>query len=120
MLLFSVPVFPWRLYFDRYGDPHFSLLNFSEVFKLILFCWFFSLLQKLKNPRWQIHDRGARVANLTTLPTRYSRANEGGRTFSVRTSKCGNHLTLKLLAFQSVNFLRNYDMKILNKVSFLR
>ena len=36
-----------------------------------------------------------RGANLNVLPRRYNRAKEDGRTFSVTTSKCWNHLPLK-------------------------
>ncbi|CAH3037959.1 unnamed protein product [Pocillopora meandrina] len=39
--------------------------------------------------------------------TRYIREKEEGRTFSATTSRCWNHLPLKLRASQSVNTLKN-------------
>ena len=48
-----------------------------------------------------------RGANFTILPTRFNRAKEGGRTFSVTTTKCWSHLPLKLRASTSVTILKN-------------
>ena len=53
------------------------------------------------------HSRNTRGANLTILPRRYIREKEGGRTFSATTSRCWNHLPLKLRACQSVYTLKN-------------
>ena len=53
------------------------------------------------------HSRNTRGANLTILPRRYIREKEGGRTFSATTSRCWNHLPLRLRASQSVNTLKN-------------
>ena len=53
------------------------------------------------------HSRNTRGANLTILPRRYVREKEGGRTFSATTSRCWNHLPLKLRTSQSVNTLKN-------------
>ena len=39
-----------------------------------------------------LQSRNTRGANLNMLPRRYNRAKEGGRSFSVTTSKCSNHL----------------------------
>ena len=52
-------------------------------------------------------SRNTRGANLTILPRRYIREKEGGRTFSATTSRCWNHLPLRLRASQSVNTLKN-------------
>ena len=51
------------------------------------------------------HSRNKRGANLTILPVRYIREKEGSRTFSATTSRCWNHLPLKLRASQYVNIL---------------
>ena len=54
------------------------------------------------------HSRNTpRGANFTILPRKYTREKEGGRTFSVTTSKCWNHLAIKLCTSQSVNILKN-------------
>ena len=53
------------------------------------------------------HSRNTRGANFTILPRRCIREKEGGRTFSATTSRCWNHLPLKLLTSQSVNTLKN-------------
>ena len=53
------------------------------------------------------HNRNTRGANYTILPKRFNRAKEGGRTFSATTTKCWNHLPLKLRASSSVNILKN-------------
>ena len=57
------------------------------------------------------HSRNTRGANLTILPRRYIREKEGGRTFSATTSRCWNHLPLKLRASQSANNLKNASYK---------
>ena len=41
------------------------------------------------------HSRNTRGANFSTLPRKYTREKEGGRTFSVSTSRCWNHLPLR-------------------------
>ena len=53
------------------------------------------------------HGRNTRGANLTILPRGYIREKERGRTFSATTSRCWNHLPLKLRASQSLNTLNN-------------
>ena len=53
------------------------------------------------------HSRTTRGANFTILPTRFNRAKEGGRTFSATTTKCCNHLRLKLRASSSANIHKN-------------
>ena len=47
------------------------------------------------------HSRNTRGAKLTILPRRYIGEKEGGRKFSVTTSRCWNHLHLKLRTSQS-------------------
>ena len=53
------------------------------------------------------HGRNTQGANLTILPRGYIREKEGGRAFSATTSRCWDHLPLKLRASQSVNTLNN-------------
>ena len=52
-------------------------------------------LLRLNNSQRNKNTRGA---NFTILPTRFNKAKEGGRTFSATTTKCCNHLLLKLSA----------------------
>lgn len=40
----------------------------------------------------------------TSLPRKYTREKEGGPTFSVTTSRCWNHLPIKLRTSQSVKY----------------
>ena len=68
-------------------------------------------LLRLNNSQHNMNTRGA---NFTILPTRFNRAKEGGRTFSVTTTKCWNHLPLKLRASSSVNILKNALYKHFN------
>ena len=65
------------------------------------------------------HSRNKRGANLTILPVRNIREKEGSRRFSATTSRCWNHLPLKLRASQYVNTLKNALYKHL-KLSQLR
>ena len=65
------------------------------------------------------HSRNKRGAYLTILPVRYIREKEGSRTFSATTSRCWNHLPLKLRASQYENTLKNALYKHL-KLSQLR
>ena len=54
------------------------------------------------------HSRNTRGANFTILPRKYTREKEGGRKFSVTTSRCWNHLPIKLVCTSpSVNILKN-------------
>ena len=53
------------------------------------------------------HSRNTRGAIFTISPRKYTKEKEGGRTFSVTTSRCWNHLPIKLRTSQSVNILKN-------------
>ena len=63
------------------------------------------LLELIINSRQ--HSINTRGANLNILPRRFNRVKERGPTFSVTTSKCWNHLPLRIRASSSVNFLKN-------------
>ena len=68
-------------------------------------------LLRLNNSQHNMNTRGA---NFTILPIRFNRAKEGGCTFSATTTKCWNHLPLKLRASSSVNILKNALYKHFN------
>ena len=106
-------MFPRQPYWHRHDFPHFSLLSFLEVSKLILF-WPFVKIAKSKMLDLQ------EVLILQHLPTRYNRAKEGGRTFSVTTSRCWNHLPIKLRSSQSVDMFNNDALYKHFKLSQLR
>ena len=59
-------------------------------------------------------SRNKRGANFTILPRKHTREKEGGRTFSVTTSRCWNHLPIKLRTSESVDILKNACINILN------
>ena len=44
-------------------------------------------------------------ANFNILPRKFNRVKEGDRTFSITTSKCWNHLLLRIRTSSSVNVL---------------
>ena len=57
-----------------------------------------------QQPAQQKYTRGA---YFTILPRKYTRKKEGGRTFSVSTSRCWNDLPIKLRTSQSATILKN-------------
>ena len=65
---------------------------------------YISELLQLNNSQ---HSRNTRGANFTILPRKYIREKEGGRTFSVSTSRYWNHLPIKLRTSQSATILKN-------------
>ena len=65
------------------------------------------LYKRTVRTKQQAASRNKRGANLIILAGRYIREKEGGRTFSATTSRCWNHLPLKLRASQWANTLKN-------------
>ena len=53
------------------------------------------------------NSRNTWGANLNILSRGFNRVKEGARNFSVTTSKCWNHLPLRIRTSSSVNILKN-------------
>ena len=64
-------------------------------------------INELLGPNSSQLSRNTRGANLTILPRKYTREKGEGHTFSIITSRCWNHLLLKLRTSQSANTLGN-------------